>query len=84
MTDTLMLRSDDVRHRFTVVGVVQGVGFRPFVHRIATELGLVGFVGNDSGAVFIEVQGPRRRPNSSSYRADHRTGCLGDEGGKGI
>jgi hydrogenase maturation protein HypF len=58
MTDMLMLRSDDVRQRFTVVGVVQGVGFRPFVYRIATELGLTGFVGNDSGAVFIEVQGP--------------------------
>jgi hydrogenase maturation protein HypF len=61
MTDTLMLRSDDVRQRFTVVGVVQGVGFRPFVHRIATDLGLAGFVGNDSGAVFIEVQGPVAR-----------------------
>ncbi|EUA23750.1 acylphosphatase family protein [Mycobacterium xenopi 4042] len=36
---------------------MQGVGFRPFVHRIATELGLSGFVGNDSAAVFIEVQG---------------------------
>lgn len=45
------------RHRFTVTGVVQGVGFRPFVHRVATELGLSGFVGNDSAAVFIEVQG---------------------------
>lgn len=45
------------RRRFTVTGVVQGVGFRPFVHRIATELGLSGFVGNDSAAVFIEVQG---------------------------
>jgi hydrogenase maturation protein HypF len=41
-----------------VTGVVQGVGFRPFVHRIATDLGLTGFVGNDSGAVFLEVQGP--------------------------
>ena len=61
MTDTLMLRSDDVRQRFTVVGVVQGVGFRPFVHRIATDLELAGFVGNDSGAVFIEVQGPAAR-----------------------
>ena len=57
MTDTLVLRSDDVRQRFTVSGVVQGVGFRPFVHRIASELGLAEFVGNDSGAVFIEVQG---------------------------
>jgi hydrogenase maturation protein HypF len=61
MTETLMLRSDDVRQRFTVTGVVQGVGFRPFVHRIASELRLTGFVGNDSGAVFIEVQGPVAR-----------------------
>jgi hydrogenase maturation protein HypF len=45
------------RRRFTVSGIVQGVGFRPFVHRVATELGLSGFVGNDSAAVFIEVQG---------------------------
>jgi len=54
----LMLRSD-VRQRITVTGVVQGVGFRPFVHRIASELGLMGFVGNDSGAVFVEIQGDR-------------------------
>ncbi|MDT5049659.1 MAG: Acylphosphatase, partial [Mycobacterium sp.] len=32
MTDTLV-QSVDVRQRFTVTGVVQGVGFRPFVHR---------------------------------------------------
>ncbi|MGZ4583132.1 MAG: carbamoyltransferase HypF [Mycobacterium sp.] len=57
----LLLRHDDVRQRFTVTGVVQGVGFRPFVHRIATELSLSGFVGNDSGAVFLEVQGERAR-----------------------
>lgn len=64
MTDTpLLLRPGppDTRQRVTVTGVVQGVGFRPFVHRIATELGLAGFVGNDSGAVFLEVQG---RPES--------------------
>jgi hydrogenase maturation protein HypF len=40
-----------------VTGVVQGVGFRPFVYRLANDLGLSGFVGNDSRAVFIEVQG---------------------------
>jgi hydrogenase maturation protein HypF len=62
MSETpLLLRSEEVRQRFTVTGVVQGVGFRPFVHRIATELGLAGFVGNDSGAVFLEVQGERAR-----------------------
>jgi hydrogenase maturation protein HypF len=60
MTDTLV-QFESVRQRFTVTGVVQGVGFRPFIHRIAGELGLAGFVGNDSSAVFIEVQGPYAR-----------------------
>ncbi|HTI74579.1 MAG TPA: carbamoyltransferase HypF [Mycobacterium sp.] len=45
------------RRRYTVTGVVQGVGFRPYVYRLATQLGLSGIVGNDSAAVFIEVQG---------------------------
>ncbi len=45
------------RHRLTVRGVVQGVGFRPFVYGLATALALTGFVGNDSGGVFIEIEG---------------------------
>jgi hydrogenase maturation protein HypF len=45
------------RLRYTIIGVVQGVGFRPFVHRLATGLGLSGFVGNDALSVFVEVQG---------------------------
>jgi hydrogenase maturation protein HypF len=44
-----------------VEGVVQGVGFRPFVHALASRLRLAGLVGNDVGGVFIEVEGPRRR-----------------------
>ncbi len=43
--------------RFEVRGVVQGVGFRPHVHRVARALGLDGWVGNDSGQVFVEVAG---------------------------
>jgi hydrogenase maturation protein HypF len=46
-----------LRERVEVTGVVQGVGFRPFVHRLATELGLSGHVGNDSAKVFIEIAG---------------------------
>ncbi|QRP45725.1 carbamoyltransferase HypF [Amycolatopsis sp. FDAARGOS 1241] len=46
-----------VRFAVRVDGVVQGVGFRPFVHGLAARLGLAGFVGNDSRGVFIEVEG---------------------------
>ncbi len=43
-----------------VEGVVQGVGYRPFVYALATRLGLVGHVGNDTRGVFIEAEGPPR------------------------
>ena len=45
------------RHRLTVTGVVQGVGFRPFVYGLALKHGLTGLVGNNSGGVFIEIEG---------------------------
>jgi hydrogenase maturation protein HypF len=45
------------RTRVRVEGIVQGVGFRPFVHALAGRLGLAGLVGNDAGGVFVEVEG---------------------------
>jgi hydrogenase maturation protein HypF len=45
------------RARAIVRGAVQGVGFRPFVYRLAKELGLSGWVLNSCAGVFIEVEG---------------------------
>lgn len=45
------------RLRVAVRGAVQGVGFRPFVHRLAGELGLAGWVANDAGGAVLEVEG---------------------------
>ncbi len=46
-----------LRERFRVRGTVQGVGFRPFVYRLALELDLDGWVLNDAHGVLAEVQG---------------------------
>jgi hydrogenase maturation protein HypF len=46
------------RVRIRVRGVVQGVGFRPFVHRLASRHRLTGFVANDGEGVVVEVEGP--------------------------
>ena len=50
-----------MRRAVLVCGVVQGVGFRPFVYRLAFEEGLAGFIGNDTDGVTIEVEGPEER-----------------------
>jgi len=46
-----------VRRRLHVRGLVQGVGFRPFVYRLAHAHALAGFVQNDDRGVVIEVEG---------------------------
>jgi hydrogenase maturation protein HypF len=45
------------RIRITIHGAVQGVGFRPFVYRLATEIGLTGWVSNSTQGVLIEAEG---------------------------
>lgn len=48
------------RLHIIVRGAVQGVGFRPFVYKLAGELGLSGYVNNSSLGVFIEVEGEKK------------------------
>jgi hydrogenase maturation protein HypF len=51
---------DDLEtRRYRICGVVQGVGFRPFVHRLAQRFDAAGWVLNDSNGVLLEVQGQR-------------------------
>ncbi|MFZ0665865.1 MAG: carbamoyltransferase HypF [Acidimicrobiales bacterium] len=52
-----MTIANGARHRIRVEGIVQGVGFRPFVLRLATSLDLSGHVLNDSGGLYVEVEG---------------------------
>jgi len=59
------------RRRFRVTGVVQGVGFRPFVHGLARRHGLGGFVLNDGAGVVIEAEGDG--PALDAFALDLRT-----------
>lgn len=49
----------DIRTVVRVEGIVQGVGFRPFIYSLATRCSLAGYVANDQRGVIIEVQGAR-------------------------
>ncbi len=57
-----MKRKGHIRLRIT--GIVQGVGFRPFVYRIALKYGITGSVRNDTRGVLIHAQGERERLES--------------------
>ncbi len=51
-----LMAGDLQRVRATIRGAVQGVGFRPFIFRLAEEMGLKGWVINDTQGVFIEAE----------------------------
>jgi hydrogenase maturation protein HypF len=59
MTDPT--RTLNVRKHIQVRGIVQGVGFRPFVYKLAKSLGLSGYVFNSSAGVTIEIEGPESK-----------------------
>jgi len=66
------LSAETVRRRIRMRGIVQGVGFRPTVYRLAVERGLGGWVLNDAEGVLIELEGPSDRVDSllASLAAD--------------
>ena len=67
-TPTASIRRKHVHVR----GIVQGVGFRPFVYSLARSLGLIGYVFNSSSGVTIEIEGGEAEINTflSTLRSD--------------
>jgi len=63
-------RSATQRLRIFVRGAVQGVGFRPFIYRLASELKLAGWVNNSPQGVTVEVEGERRKLEAFLCRID--------------
>jgi len=86
--------ASSLRLKLAIRGAVQGVGFRPFVYRLANELGLTGWVKNSPQGVCIEIEGARaeleefrqrlgtERPHHSSIQSCEATwlDALGYDG----
>jgi len=58
------------RLRVSIRGAVQGVGFRPFIYRLAADLRLAGWVNNSPSGVLIEVEAPEERLRSFLRRLE--------------
>jgi hydrogenase maturation protein HypF len=75
-TQPAPVRHEFERHEVRVCGVVQGVGFRPFVYRLAQEEALAGFIGNDTDGVIIEVEGASDRIAAFLHRLEVEAPAL--------
>jgi len=64
------------REKIHINGIVQGVGFRPFVYRLAHECGLGGYVNNSSDGVLIEVEGQPDALREFQFRLRHEAPPL--------
>ena len=74
-----------IRARIEISGIIQGVGFRPFIYRLAKTYGLTGHVANTAAGVIIEIDGPaldidrftqaikREKPPLANIEALHST-----------
>jgi len=64
------------RLKVTIRGAVQGVGFRPFVYRLATEMSLAGWVMNSPQGVFIEAEGAKETLDDFLLRLEREKPSL--------
>jgi hydrogenase maturation protein HypF len=68
--------SPPARLKMTIRGAVQGVGFRPFIYRLATELHLDGWVNNTASGVFVEVEGAREKLDQFLLRVEREKPAI--------
>ena len=68
--DNMPKTEECMRVRLRLRGAVQGVGFRPFVYRLATELRLSGWVGNSPQGVILEVEGGKESLDAFLLRVE--------------
>ncbi len=66
------------RWRIAVQGTIQGVGFRPFVFRLASRFNLAGFVRNTKGGVTIEIEGPSAKLHAFIHALEHELPPLAE------
>lgn len=64
------------RYSITIRGIVQGVGFRPFVYRLAAAAGLSGWVRNGADGVTIEIQGGEKELEQFLFSLEHEAPPL--------
>ena len=70
------VRVDFLRLKMTIRGAVQGVGFRPFIYRLATGLQLNGWVSNTARGVLLEVEGSRAALESFLLRVEREKPAI--------
>jgi hydrogenase maturation protein HypF len=59
-----------MRLKIEITGIVQGVGFRPYIYRLARETGLSGYILNNTSGVLIEVEGEKQKLDEFLIRID--------------
>jgi len=73
---TIAAKDGMQRLRITLRGAVQGVGFRPFVYRLATQMALTGWVFNSSAGLVVEVEGRTEALENFAERLEREKPAL--------
>lgn len=76
-TSQLSLPGDRIRNHIILTGVLQGIGCRPTVYRLATRLGLAGWVINSTSGVHIEIEGTAEQCRSFLEELPHEIPAPG-------